>query len=163
MTRARVWASFSRASAGLAITSTPAKRTPRLNLGALRHERHDSNDELRNSLLEATTVWSPVSMHKMLILLFAGLAVFGLADCGGSGSPKTSATTPTTVRSTGTSRSSRSTGKGLAPYLKCLGQHGVNVKKAAQAKNKSSGGAGAELRKDPHFAVASPICRHFLA
>lgn len=102
-------------------------------------------------------------MHKMLILLFAGVAAFGLADCGSSGSPKTSATTPTTVRSAGSVRSSRSTGKGLAPYLKCLGQHGVNVKKAAAAKNKSSGGAGAELKKDSHFATASPICKHFLA
>jgi hypothetical protein len=99
----------------------------------------------------------------MLILLFAGVAVFGLADCGSSGSPKTSATTPTTVRSASSGRSSRSAGKGLGPYLKCLGQHGVDVKKAAAAKHKSSGGAGAELKKDSHFATASPLCRHFLA
>jgi len=99
----------------------------------------------------------------MLILFLAGAAMLGLADCGSSGSPKTSATTPTTVRSTSSSRSSRSTSKGLAPYLKCLGQHGVNVKKAAAAKHNSSGGAGAELKKDSHYATASPICKHFLA
>jgi hypothetical protein len=102
-------------------------------------------------------------MHKMLILVFAGVAALGLADCGSSAAPKASATTPATVRSTGSGHPSRPNGRGLAPYLKCLGQHGVNVKKAATAKHKGSGGAGAELKKDSHFAAASPICRHFLA
>jgi len=105
-------------------------------------------------------------MRTVLVLLFAAIAGLGLADCGSSGSPKASATTTlTTVRSAGSGRSSRSrgSGKGLAPYLKCLSQHGVNVKKAATVKHKGSGGAGAELKKDPHFAAAFPICKHFLA
>jgi hypothetical protein len=108
-------------------------------------------------------VWSAVGMRKTLIVFLAGAAMFGLVDCGGSGSPKASTTTSTTVRHVSSRAPSRSTGKGLAVYLRCLGQHGVDVKKAAAAKHKGSGGAGAELRKDSHFPKASSTCKHFLA
>jgi hypothetical protein len=125
-----------------------------------RQPRHQYRS--RDSLPDATPVWSPVGMRKMLIVFLAGVAVFGLADCSSSGSPKVSTTTPTTVRHVGSRAPSHSTGKGLAAYVKCLSQHGVNVQKAAAAKHKGSGGAGAELRKDSHFPKASLTCKHLL-
>jgi len=104
-------------------------------------------------------------MRKMLVVFVAGVAALGLADCGGSKSPKSTPTTPATARparsgTSSRSTSGRSTGHGLAAYVKCLGQHGVDVKQAAAAK--ATGGAGAELRRDPHYATAAPICKHLL-
>ena len=91
----------------------------------------------------------------MLVVLLAGVAALGLAGCGGGGSSKSSPTTTACpTRPAGSTQS-------LAAYLGCLGDHGVNVKKVAAAKK--SGGAGAALKKDPHFKAASPLCRHFLS
>ncbi len=99
-------------------------------------------------------------MRKMLVVFVAGVAALGLADCGGSKSPKSTPKTSATARPARSGTSSRSTNHGLAAYLKCLGQHGVNVKQAAAAK--ATGGAGAELKKDAHYATAAPICKHLL-
>ncbi|MGO9877376.1 MAG: hypothetical protein ACLPVY_26655 [Acidimicrobiia bacterium] len=99
-------------------------------------------------------------MHKMLVVFVAGVAALGLTDCGGSKSPKSTPTTPATARPARSGTSSPSTRHGLAAYLKCLSQHGVNVKQAATAK--ATGGAGAELKKDSHYATAEPICKHLL-
>jgi hypothetical protein len=98
-------------------------------------------------------------MRRLLVLFLAGIAALGLTSCGGGGSSKSTATTPTTAVRAGGSGSAA--GKGLAAYLKCLGQHGVDVKKVAAAKG--NGGAGAALKKDPHFKAAKPPCQHLLA
>ena len=86
-------------------------------------------------------------------MFVAGIAALGLAGCGGGGSSKSSSPT-TAARHAGSTES-------LAAYLKCLGRHGVDVKKVAAAKK--SGGAGAALQKDPHFKAALPSCRHLLS
>jgi hypothetical protein len=99
-------------------------------------------------------------MRRLLVLLLAGVAALGLADCGGGGSSKASTTTTAATRPAG-SGGAGTGGKGLTAYLKCLAQHGVNVKKAAASKG--SGGAGAALKKDPHYAKAQPACKHLLA
>jgi ABC-type glycerol-3-phosphate transport system substrate-binding protein len=96
----------------------------------------------------------------MLVVLMVGAATFGLAGCGGGGSSKAKSTSK--AKSSPTTAAHRAgAAESLAAYLKCLGQHGVDVKKVAAAKK--SGGAGAALQKDPHFKAAVPSCRHLLS
>ena len=87
-------------------------------------------------------------------MVVVGAAALGVAGCGGGGSSKAKSSPTTAAHRAGSTES-------LAAYLKCLGQHGVDVKKVAAAKK--SGGAGAALQKDPHFKTALPSCRHLLS
>ena len=97
-------------------------------------------------------------MRKLLVVFLAAIAGLGLAGCGGSSSAKSSSksTTPTT-------RAAKAGGGGttspaaLSSYLKCLGEHGVDIKKVAAAKG--AGAAGKLLRKDPHYAAATKACK----
>ena len=98
-------------------------------------------------------------MRKVLVVFLAAVATLGLADCGGGKSTKSTPSTTTRPARSG-SGAGAANAQGLSAYLKCLGQHGVNLKKVAAAKG--SGGAGAALKKDPKFATASPTCKHFL-
>jgi ABC-type glycerol-3-phosphate transport system substrate-binding protein len=101
-------------------------------------------------------------MRRFVVLFVAGAAVLGITGCSSSGSSKASSTTTTvSVQRPGSGGSGASNAKGLSAYLKCLGQHGVNVKKVAAAK--ASGGAGKALKNDPHYAKAQPLCKQFLA
>ena len=90
------------------------------------------------------------------MVLLAVLGGLGLAGCGGGGSSEASSTTVahTAARRAGNTHT-------LASYLQCLGQHGVDVKKAASSKG--SGGAGEALKKDPHYKAAAPACKHLLS
>jgi ABC-type glycerol-3-phosphate transport system substrate-binding protein len=100
-------------------------------------------------------------MRRFVVSLVVGAAVLGLTGCGSSGSSKSSATTTTVaVRPAGSGGSGASSANGLSAYLKCLGQHGVNVKKVVAAK--ASGGAGKALKKDPNYAKAQPLCKQQL-
>jgi len=95
-------------------------------------------------------------MRKLLVLFLSGVAALGLAGCGGGGSSKSKATTPTTIHKVG-GGGSGAAAKTLSTYVKCLGAHGVNVKKAVASKG--SGGAGAALKKDPHYKAAVKACK----
>jgi len=94
-------------------------------------------------------------MRKLLVVFVSGVAALGLAGCGGSSS-KSKTTTPTTTHAAGGGGSGASSAT-LSSYLKCLGTHGVNVKKAAASK--APGGPGAALKKDPHYAAAVKACK----
>jgi ABC-type glycerol-3-phosphate transport system substrate-binding protein len=100
-------------------------------------------------------------MRRFVVLFVAGAAVLGVAGCSSSGSSKSSSTTTTVAVRPAGSGGSGAAANGLSAYLKCLGQHGVNVKKVAAAK--ASGGAGKALKNDPHYAKAQPLCKQFLA
>ena len=96
-------------------------------------------------------------MRKLLVVFLAGVAGIGLVGCGGSSgkSSSKSTTPPTTVAKAGSGRGTSPAG--LSTYLKCLGEHGVNVKKVAAAKG--AGAAGKVLRKDPRYAAATKACK----
>jgi ABC-type glycerol-3-phosphate transport system substrate-binding protein len=95
-------------------------------------------------------------MRKLLVVFLSGVAALGLAGCGGGGSSKSKTTTPPTTHAVG-GGGSAPTAATLSSYLKCLGAHGVNVKKAAASK--APGGRGAALKKDPHYASAAKACK----
>ena len=92
-------------------------------------------------------------MRKLLVVFLSGVAALGLAGCGGGSSKTTTSTTTSTAGQGG----SGATAATLASYLKCLGTHGVDVKKAAASK--APGGRGAALKKDPHYATAVKACK----
>jgi hypothetical protein len=101
-------------------------------------------------------------MRRFVVLFVVAAAVLGVTGCSSSGSSKSSSTTTTVApRPAGSGGSGASTANGLSAYLKCLGQHGVNVKKVAAAK--ASGGAGKALKNDPNYAKAQPLCKQLLA
>jgi ABC-type glycerol-3-phosphate transport system substrate-binding protein len=95
-------------------------------------------------------------MRKLLVVFLAAVAALGLAGCGGGSSSKAKSKPPTTAARPG-SGGKGSTAATLSSYLKCLGQHGVNVKKAATTKG--SGGPGAAIKKDPHYGAAVKACK----
>jgi len=96
-------------------------------------------------------------MRKLLVVFLAAVAALGLSGCGGSSSKaKSKPTTPVTTHAAKGSGGNGSSAAALSSLLKCLGRHGVNVQKVAAAKG--TGGAGAALRKDPHYATALKAC-----
>lgn len=96
-------------------------------------------------------------MRKLVVVFLAGVAGMGLVGCGGSSGKSASKSTTPTTKAAKPGGGGATSPASLSTYLKCLGEHGVNVKKVAAAKG--SGEAGKVLKKDPHYAAATKACK----